>query len=232
MVTAASTFIFPPNGIFRPSGSIPPFEAIPIPLGIGGPGQQHTRPLPFLPHNGQQLRVEPPPVVGGERKRGGVAMTVTDIRSVIHQSRPWSVLELGWLGFIMFRGIRLVLGRGTGTNQGMDERVRRVQVREVQRVAGYREEGLGRREGAVEQGQKEVQEREQKVTELGQATWFEFNIHGPLPFFGLSSFVCWATRRLRSSFALALPPITQVLPPNSSTTTPSSSTSPPRPWET
>ena len=39
-------------------------------------------------------------------------------------------------------------------------------------------------------------------------------IHGPLLFFGPSSFVCLATRRLRSSFALALPTrLTQVLPP-------------------
>ena len=124
------------------------------------------------------------------------------------------------------------MGRGTGTNQGMDERIRRVQVREVQRVAGYCEEGLGWHEGVVERREKEVQEREQKVTELGQATWFEFNIHGPLPFFGLSSFVCSVERRLHSSFALS--PLAQVLPPtsNSSTPTPSSSPiPPPRPWE-
>jgi len=38
-------------------------------------------------------------------------------------------------------------------------------------------------------------------------------IHGPLLFFGPPSFVCWVTRRLRCSFALALPPpLTQVLP--------------------
>jgi hypothetical protein len=37
-------------------------------------------------------------------------------------------------------------------------------------------------------------------------------IHDPL-LFGLSSFVCWVTRRLRSSFALALPPLIQVLLP-------------------
>ena len=66
--------------------------------------------------------------------------------------------------------------------------------------------------GAVERSEKEVQEREQKVTELGQATWFEFNIHGPLPFFRLSSFVCWVARRLRSSFALALSPLAQLMP--------------------
>ena len=35
------------------SGSVPPFGAIPIPLGVGGPGQQHACPLPLLPHNGQ-----------------------------------------------------------------------------------------------------------------------------------------------------------------------------------
>ena len=39
-------------------------------------------------------------------------------------------------------------------------------------------------------------------------------IHGPLLSFGLSSFVCWVTRHLRSSFALALSSLlTQVLPP-------------------
>jgi len=32
-----------------------PFGAIPIPLGVGGPGQQHTRPLPLLPRKGQLL---------------------------------------------------------------------------------------------------------------------------------------------------------------------------------
>ena len=94
------------------SGSVPPFSAIPITLGVGDPGQQHACPVPLLPHNRQQLLIEPPlsgAVVGRERKREGVATTVTVIRSVIHRSRPWSVLELGWLGFIMFRGIRLVL---------------------------------------------------------------------------------------------------------------------------
>ena len=39
-------------------------------------------------------------------------------------------------------------------------------------------------------------------------------IHGLLLFFSLSPFMCWVTRRLHSSFALALPPpLTQVLPP-------------------
>ena len=75
------------------SGSVPPFGAIPIPLGSGGPDQQHARPLPPLPHNGQQLLVKPPlsgAVVGGERKREGVVTIVTDIRSVIHHSRSRS----------------------------------------------------------------------------------------------------------------------------------------------
>ena len=36
------------------SGSVPPLGAILIPLGVGCPGQQHVRPLPPLPHNGQQ----------------------------------------------------------------------------------------------------------------------------------------------------------------------------------
>ena len=76
------------------SGPVPsPFVAIPIPLGVGGPGQQHARPLPLPPpHNGQQLLVDPPPLSGsgggGERKRGGVATTVTDSGVVIHHPRP------------------------------------------------------------------------------------------------------------------------------------------------
>ena len=62
----------------------------------------------------------------------------------------------------------------------MDERVRGVPgVREVQRVAGYREEGLWKREGAVERREKEVREREPKVVELRQATWFECMAHCP-----------------------------------------------------
>ena len=72
------------------SGSGPPFSAIPIPLGVGGPGQQHgrARPLPLPPHNGQHLIVDSPLGVGGERKREGVATTVTDSGSVIHHPRP------------------------------------------------------------------------------------------------------------------------------------------------
>ena len=48
------------------------------------------------------LLVEPPlsgAVVGGERKREGVATTVTDIRSVIYRSRPWSGDGVGLAGF-------------------------------------------------------------------------------------------------------------------------------------
>ena len=37
--------------------------------------------------------------MGGERKREGVATTVTDIRSVIHRSRPWSGAGVGLAGF-------------------------------------------------------------------------------------------------------------------------------------
>jgi len=77
------------------SGSTSPFVAIPIPLGVGGPGQQHARPLPLPPpHTGQQLLLDPPPLssaaagVAGERKREGVATTVTDSGSVIHHPRP------------------------------------------------------------------------------------------------------------------------------------------------
>ena len=58
----------PSHGIFR-------FHtAIPILLGVGGPGQQHTHPLPLPPHNGQ-LIIDPlfPAGVGGEMKRDGVA---------------------------------------------------------------------------------------------------------------------------------------------------------------
>ncbi|KIJ97324.1 hypothetical protein K443DRAFT_105824, partial [Laccaria amethystina LaAM-08-1] len=55
-------------------------------------------------------------------------------------------------------------------------------------------------------------------------------IHGPLLFFGLSPFVCWATRRLRSAVALALPPpLTQVLPPTQILPLPSPPPPPPQP---
>ena len=40
------------------SVSVPPFTAIPIPLGVGSPGQQHVS-LPLPPHNGQ-LILDPP----------------------------------------------------------------------------------------------------------------------------------------------------------------------------
>ncbi|KIJ97341.1 hypothetical protein K443DRAFT_681613 [Laccaria amethystina LaAM-08-1] len=83
------------------SGPVPPpFGAIPIPLGVGGPGQQHARPLPLPPHNGQQLLVDPPVSgVGGERKREGVATTVTDSGSVIHHPRPRPGVGVGLVGF-------------------------------------------------------------------------------------------------------------------------------------
>ena len=48
---------------------------------------------------------------------------------------------------------------------------------------------------------------------LARPLWHLVRIHGPLPFFGPSSFMCWVTGHLRSSFALALPPLTQILPP-------------------
>ena len=106
------------------SGSTSPFVAIPIPLGVGGPGQQHARPLPLPPpHNGQQLLVDHPPLsgvaacVGGERKREGVATTVSDSGVVIHHPRPRPGVGVGLVGFydtsrdtsgMMFREIRLV----------------------------------------------------------------------------------------------------------------------------
>ena len=79
------------------SGSVLPCT-IPNPLGVGGPGQQHARPLPLPPHNGQLLLVDPPlpgADVGGERKREGVATTVTDSGSVIHHPRPRSRVGVG-----------------------------------------------------------------------------------------------------------------------------------------
>ncbi|KIK05986.1 hypothetical protein K443DRAFT_3518 [Laccaria amethystina LaAM-08-1] len=82
---------------------VPPFRAIPIPLGVGGPGQQHARPLPLPPHNGQQFLVDPPLFgagVGGERKREGVATTVTDSESVIHHPGPLPGVGVGVEGLV------------------------------------------------------------------------------------------------------------------------------------
>jgi len=52
--------------------------------------KQHTCPIPLPPYNGQLL-IDPPfssADVGGERKREGIATTVTDSGSVIHCHRP------------------------------------------------------------------------------------------------------------------------------------------------
>ena len=60
---------------------------IPLGVGVGGPGQQHARPLPLPPHNGQHL-VDPLLSSAGEREAECVAITVTDFWSLIHLPRP------------------------------------------------------------------------------------------------------------------------------------------------
>ena len=56
-------------------------------VGVGGPGQQHARPLPLPPHNGQHL-VDPPLSSAGEGEGECVATTATDFGSLIHLPRP------------------------------------------------------------------------------------------------------------------------------------------------
>ena len=69
----------------------------------------------------------------------------------------------------------------------------------------------------VEELEEEMETRPVQVVNLVVSTRplrHLVRIRGRSLLFGLLSLVCWVTRRLRSSFALALPPpLTQVLPP-------------------
>ena len=61
----------------KSSGSVPPFSAVPIPLAVESPGQQHARPLLLPSHNGQLL-LDPPSFQCWCGKREGVTTTVTE----------------------------------------------------------------------------------------------------------------------------------------------------------
>jgi hypothetical protein len=74
------------------------------------------RPFPLLPHNGQQFLVDSPlsgAGVGGERKREGVAMTGDRfwvcLYIILGHCLALELALKGWLGFMMFRGLRLML---------------------------------------------------------------------------------------------------------------------------
>ena len=64
-----------------------PRTIIPLGVGVGAPGQQHARPLPLPPHNGQHL-VDPLLSSAGESEGECVATTATDFGSLIHLPRP------------------------------------------------------------------------------------------------------------------------------------------------
>ena len=119
---------------------------------------------------------------------------------------------------------------------------REKEVEEREKVVGRREREVQEREEKIVALEQAIDERRQALDQRGskleehskqvgssRKNWKHVllnlvvstrplqhlvQIHGPLPFFGLLSFMCWVTGRLRSSFALALPPpLTQVLPP-------------------
>ena len=92
---------------------------------------------------------------------------------------------------------------------------------ELEQAIDKRGRALDQRGSELEELSKQVEELEEEMASrspqfggLNSSTSALVRIHGPLLIFGLSSFVYWATRRLRSSLALVLPPpLTQVLPP-------------------
>ena len=102
------------------------------------------------------------------------------------------------------------------------------EVREREEKAAELEQTIDERERAIDQRGSELEERSNRFEDLEEGTDMLFldlvvstppfrhlaRIHGLLLFFGLSPFMCWVTRRLHPSFALALPPpLTQVFPP-------------------
>ena len=102
--------------------------------------------------------------------------------------------------------------RGGGREKTVEQRERGVRERE-DKVVEF-EQAIDKRERALDQRGYELEERSKRGEEevplnlmvLTRPVWHLVGIYGPLLFFDLSSFICWATRRLHSSFAPALPP--------------------------